>query len=154
MAFQRSYSKVWWGSSDAYQYPPSLPASIGMNGHSKQPHSLNGIPPWSNLADDGLHSPAMGCFATNLPPSHLRTQWTYHSLDLNHYKHSDIGNLSRIQEADDEQGNGSPLSSSWSSGKRVSPGSLRSQVSCRVRFSSPSSPIKIYSFSHFHSNSR
>lgn len=136
MAFQRSYSKVWWGSSNDYPYPSlqtgpesgSGAFGVGVMGNgSNQHHTLERTQPWSNLAD-GVHSHSMGYFATNLPQSHLRTQWTYHSLDLNHCKHSDIGNLSRIQEVEDEPSNVSPLSS-WSSAKRVSPGSMRSQVS-------------------------
>lgn len=132
MAFQRSYSKVWWGSSDDYQYPSlqteSRAVGIGIMGNgSNQSHTLEKTQPWSNLADS-VHSHSLGYFATNLPQRHLRTQWTYHSLDLNHCKHSDIGNLSRIQEVEDEPSNISPLSSSWSSTKRVSPGSMRSQV--------------------------
>ncbi|XP_046811125.1 uncharacterized protein LOC111690157 isoform X1 [Lucilia cuprina] len=126
MAFQRSYSKVWWGSDDN-----QLPGMNVVN--SANQHLLNTNPNTVSLTSGGLYS----YFSQQQNQQqqhrshHQQTQQqyqqfggiAYHSLDLNQFK-SYGGNLSRIQEVEDEQ-NISKLS--WE--KHDSPGSLRSQDS-------------------------
>lgn len=85
MPFQRSYSKVWWGSDN----------SVPMTANNGNFHL-------TNYQQNGGFS--------------------YGSLDYNHIRSNAAGNLSRIQEVDDE--NSSKL---WA--KHESPGSLRSQDS-------------------------
>lgn len=119
MAFQRSYSKVWWGS-DNQQLPSSLALSSAAGGASS-------IGDGSSLTSGGFY---YGSYFTQ-KTQQLNAQRSrynnhsggYHSLDSGSFR-SHLSNLSRIQEVDDEQNN-SKLS--W--GKRDSPGSLRSQVS-------------------------
>ncbi|KAM7344366.1 spindle orientation adaptor protein inscuteable isoform 1-T3 [Cochliomyia hominivorax] len=119
MAFQRSYSKVWWGSDDN-----QLSGMNVMN--SANQHILNTKPNFISLTSGGIYS--------NFSQQHQQQQRhpqqyqqfggsAYHSLDLNQYKFYG-GNLSRIQEVEDEH-NISKLS--WE--KHDSPGSLRSQDS-------------------------
>ncbi|XP_050325389.1 uncharacterized protein LOC126756390 [Bactrocera neohumeralis] len=119
MAFQRSYSKVWWGS-DNQQLPSSLALSSAAGGASS-------IGDGSSFTSGGFY---YGSYFTQKTqqPNAQRTHYNnhsggYHSLDSGSFR-SHVGNLSRIQEVDDEH-NHSKLS--W--GKRDSPGSLRSQDS-------------------------
>ncbi|XP_011196322.1 uncharacterized protein LOC105221228 [Zeugodacus cucurbitae] len=119
MAFQRSYSKVWWGS-DNQQLPSSLALSSAAGGASS-------IGNGTSFTSGGFY---YGSYFTQKtqPLSAQRSNYNnhsggYHSLDTGSFR-SHIGNLSRIQEVEDEHNN-SRLS--W--GKRDSPGSLRSQDS-------------------------
>lgn len=139
MAFQRSYSKVWWGSDEN-----QLPGLNVMNPANQ--HLLNTNPNSVSLTSGGLYS----YFSQQQPQQqqryhHLQPQQqyqhfggaAYHSLDLNQYK-SYGGNLSRIQEVEDEH-NISKLS--WE--KHDSPGSLRSQVSGKKKIKSCSCKLSI-----------
>ncbi|XP_013098403.2 uncharacterized protein LOC106081167 [Stomoxys calcitrans] len=131
MAFQRSYSKVWWGSDNQ-----TMP---GMNGGSVMNSAIHQMLTSSNnvsLTSGGLYynqqqKPQQQQQRNQHQPQmqqepHQQYQSfggsAYHSLDLHQYKYG--GNLSRIQEVEDEH-NISKLS--W--GKHDSPGSLRSQDS-------------------------
>ncbi|TMW52427.1 hypothetical protein DOY81_002485 [Sarcophaga bullata] len=124
MPFQRSYSKVWWGSDDNH--------TTAINPANQ--HSIS-------LTSGGLYSYFKQQAPTQAQPQQQQQQHrqpffyhhqsqqqqfggtAYHSLDLNQYK-SYGGNLSRIQEVEDEH-NISKIS--WE--KHDSPGSLRSQDS-------------------------
>lgn len=123
MAFQRSYSKVWWGSDN--QYATISGATMNPAIHQMLTTSNSG-----SITSGGLYSyysqPAQQQ-PQKAQPMKQQPQYqpfggsTYHSLDLHQYKA--YGNLSRIQEVEDEN-NISKLS--WE--KHDSPGSLRSQV--------------------------
>lgn len=100
MSFTRSYSKVWWGSDS-------------------QPNG-------SSFTSGGFYSQQNFGY-----PQQQLQQHQPASLDsaLQRQQHHQAGNLSSIQEVDDEQ-NSSKLS--WH--KHDSPGSLRSQVCYLHRF--------------------
>ncbi|XP_075168339.1 spindle orientation adaptor protein inscuteable [Haematobia irritans] len=132
MAFQRSYSKVWWGSDNQ-----SLP--VGMGGMNSMVmnsaiHQMLTSSSGVSLTSGGLYygnqqqqqKPQQQQQQQRAQPQMQQHQpfggSTYHSLDLHQYKYN--GNLSRIQEVEDEH-NISKLS--WE--KHDSPGSLRSQDS-------------------------
>ncbi|XP_067631377.1 uncharacterized protein insc [Eurosta solidaginis] len=133
MAFQRSYSKVWWGS-DNQQLPSQLALSSKAGGaFNTKPINNKG----TSFTSGGFY---YGSYLTqnNTQQQNQQHQFNaaqrlqynnhsggYHSLDSGSSFRSHIGNLSRIQEVDDEH-NSSKLSL-W--GKRDSPGSLRSQDS-------------------------
>uniref|UniRef100_A0A1B0B216 Protein inscuteable homologue C-terminal domain-containing protein n=1 Tax=Glossina palpalis gambiensis TaxID=67801 RepID=A0A1B0B216_9MUSC len=108
MSFQRSYSKVWWGSEHQ------------SNSNINNPHMfVNGS---NNLTDDSSNSHSSSATSSRQQQEHHGEEM-YHSLDSNHYKRY-TGNLSCIQEHEDEY-NSSKLS--WPI--HNSPGSLRSQDS-------------------------
>ncbi|XP_036330502.1 uncharacterized protein LOC118742490 [Rhagoletis pomonella] len=120
MAFQRSYSKVWWGS-DNQQLPSSLSLSSAAGGATSL---TNG----TSFTSGGFYYGSQFSQKTQQQLNAQRFQYNnhsggYHSLDSGSIR-SYVGNLSRIQEVDDEH-NSSKLS--W--GKRDSPGSMRSQDS-------------------------
>lgn len=113
MSFQRSYSKVWWGS-DSQQNGSSFTSGgfySQYNNFGYQQHQL----PQQQQQPASLDSA-------------LQRQLAQHH----------AGNLSSIQEVDDEQ-NSSKLS--WH--KHDSPGSLRSQVRYLKRFSTLISMFRI-----------
>ncbi|XP_053965725.1 uncharacterized protein LOC128868034 [Anastrepha ludens] len=140
MAFQRSYSKVWWGS-DNQQIPSSLALSSAAGGASS---IGNGTSFTSGGFYYGSHFSQLTQQQLNAQRFHYKNHsgGGYHSLDSGSFR-SHVGNLSRIQEVDDEHNNSKSL---W--GKRDSPGSLRSQdsgfsdndESHSCRSSKPSSP--------------
>lgn len=121
MAFQRSYSKVWWGS-DNQQLSSALALSAAAGGATANNDG-------TSFTSGGFYYGSYFAQKTQQQLNAQRLQCNnhgsggYHSLDSGSFR-SYVGNLSRIQEVDDEQNN-SKLS--W--GKRDSPGSLRSQVS-------------------------
>uniref|UniRef100_W8BHQ8 Protein inscuteable n=1 Tax=Ceratitis capitata TaxID=7213 RepID=W8BHQ8_CERCA len=121
MAFQRSYSKVWWGS-DNQQLSSALALSAAAGGATANNDG-------TSFTSGGFYYGSYFAQKTQQQLNAQRLQCNnhgsggYHSLDSGSFR-SYVGNLSRIQEVDDEQNN-SKLS--W--GKRDSPGSLRSQDS-------------------------
>ncbi|XP_037955172.1 uncharacterized protein LOC119685056 [Teleopsis dalmanni] len=109
MAFQRSYSKVWWGSDNQL---PGMSSTAGSSFTSGGYYSYFSQQHQQQQQQQQQHHQQFSSGNSG-----------YHSLDFNNFK-SYPGNLSCIQEVDDEQ-NISKLS--WE--KRDSPGSLRSQDS-------------------------
>ncbi|XP_073848648.1 spindle orientation adaptor protein inscuteable [Musca autumnalis] len=122
MAFQRSYSKVWWGSDNQYATISGATMNPAIHQMLTSSNSSSG----NCLTNGGLYSYYSQTAAQPQPQKAPQYQpfggSTYHSLDLHQYKA--YGNLSRIQEVEDEN-NISKLS--WE--KHDSPGSLRSQDS-------------------------
>lgn len=107
MSFQRSYSKVWWGSEHQ------------SNADTNNAHMF--VTSSNNFTDDSSNSHSSSVTSSRKQQEHHGEEM-YHSLDLNNYKRY-TGNLSCIQEHEDEY-NSSKLS--WPT--HNSPGSLRSQV--------------------------
>ncbi|KAL7735339.1 hypothetical protein ACLKA6_015727 [Drosophila palustris] len=112
MSFQRSYSKVWWGSEGQQQTTGSSFTSGGFYSHYNYNYNYNyGCQqPLNQVQQNQL---------LNQQPASLDSALQRH---LSH--NNNAGNLSSIQEVDDEQ-NSSKIS--WH--KHDSPGSLRSQDS-------------------------
>uniref|UniRef100_A0A1A9ZNN2 Protein inscuteable homologue C-terminal domain-containing protein n=1 Tax=Glossina pallidipes TaxID=7398 RepID=A0A1A9ZNN2_GLOPL len=108
MSFQRSYSKVWWGSEHQ------------SNADTNNAHMF--VTGSNNFTDDSSNSHSSTVTSSRKQQEHHGEEM-YHSLDSNHYKRY-TGNLSCIQEHEDEY-NSSKLS--WPT--HNSPGSLRSQDS-------------------------
>lgn len=117
MAFQRSYSKVWWGSDNQLPGGTMNPAIHQMLTSSSL--TSGGFYSYYNQTQQQQQQEKAQAQQPQYQPFGGST---YHSLDLHQYKA--YGNLSRIQEVEDEH-NASKLS--WE--KHDSPGSLRSQVS-------------------------